>query len=259
MLSTGAFNTNMPVEPMSDYKWCQLLNLSCAKNVSDIINKGIIQTAATDRSLVPQSISANVQSAGTTVTRQEQLKPVSWTKAKKFQCPILNKRYNRIVFNERHSIDTSVESIELLDLIIDNSQNILCSNLDIRKIVDLGMFLRKEGDKTDFVKVDKWLSVLKMKKISNLIGSYLIILCGFEKDEIPFMKKYRKRLCNKTYKALSKYFSYREEVQNTADEDDEDVSYKVEWGSLKYLATFPTEAASVFTLSIIKSLSNIEE
>lgn len=257
VLSIGAFNSNLPVEPMSDYKWYQLLNLAYTKNVSDIITKGILNILNTNKNLIPASIAESINADQD--AHYGQLKKTARNTEKKFQCSILNRKYNKLIFNERHSIDTSIECIELIDLLIASSQSILHSDLNIREIVRLGLFLREEGDKTDFIKVEKWISSLNMRKITNIIGSYLIILCGFEKDEIPFLKRYDVKLYGKTCKSLCKCMARERECIKTEDDGNGEQNYKVETGALKYLTTIPAEAISIFTVSILKSLSNIEE
>lgn len=78
-------------------------------------------------------------------------------------------------------------SINLLVLILRLMQHILEEDVKPQMIIDLGMFLRKLGDKVDYLKIERWLSELKMQTMANLEATLLIKLFDFTEDEIPFM------------------------------------------------------------------------
>ena len=51
----------------------------------------------------------------------------------------------------------------------------------------MGRFLRKKGDKVDFIKLESWFHKLGVNRMAQLHGSVLISLFGFHIDELPFM------------------------------------------------------------------------
>ena len=99
----------------------------------------------------------------------------------------LNRRLNKIQEDERHAIDTSIETIYLLRIIVANVNGMLANGINLRGIIQLGDYLRTRGDKVDFVKLEKWLAKLRIQRIAQLEGSVLITFFDFEQDEIPFV------------------------------------------------------------------------
>lgn len=104
-----------------------------------------------------------------------------------FVSRIQEKRRENIYENERHSIDTSIETLKLLNIIIFNITQIETNQLSIPGIIKLGLYLREKGHLVDFVKLDEWIKILRIKKLTSLIGSFLTQLLGFEKSEVPFL------------------------------------------------------------------------
>ena len=104
----------------------------------------------------------------------------------------LNRRLTKIQDDERHAIDTSIETVYLLRIIVGNVNSILKNGINLKGIIQLGNYLRTKGDKVDFVKLEKWLTRLRIQRIAQLEGSVLITFFDFEKDEIPFVRRVEK-------------------------------------------------------------------
>lgn len=102
---------------------------------------------------------------------------------------LLEKRRQRIFEDERHSIDTSIESLRLLNIIIFNIWHIQQSGLSFTGIIAIGKYLRQKGDKVDYVKLDNWLSKLHVRNYASLLSSILHEVFGFDKSELPFLYK----------------------------------------------------------------------
>ena len=94
----------------------------------------------------------------------------------------LNRRLTKIQDDERHAIDTSIETVYLLRIIVGNVNSILKSGINLKGIIQLGNYLRTKGDKVDFVKLEKWLTRLRIQRIAQLEGSVLITFFDFEQD-----------------------------------------------------------------------------
>lgn len=103
--------------------------------------------------------------------------------------PLLNKRFFKIHEQEVHEIDTSLETLQLLDIIVYNVRLILKQGISVYGILLLGAYLRNKGNKVDFIKLRTWLSHLHLEHIAQLEGSILISVFKFKQDEIPFVKK----------------------------------------------------------------------
>lgn len=190
LLSAGAFNNNVEIEEMSEYKWNQLLYLSKINNVDDIITSGIIFLENNSNIILPSKISELINKK--ILNKESHFSAIEYSykksenRIKKFTNSYLNKKLNKIIYEEVHCIDTSIDTLTFLTKSIDNINNLLSSNSYLRDLIQYGIYLRKYGNKIDFIKIDKWFDILKMKKIMNLIGQYLISYFKFEADEIPF-------------------------------------------------------------------------
>ncbi len=114
----------------------------------------------------------------------------------------LNKELHNIVIREKSyykpfyveingaNVEILPPSVLLLMLILNLAQHILIDKVLPTHIIDLGIYLRKLGDKVDYIKLERWLEQLKMQQMADIIGGLLVQLFSFTQDEIPFMKKY---------------------------------------------------------------------
>lgn len=266
LLSVGAFGAHCPIEVMSGFKWNKLLLLAEAYGVSDFICSGIVLT---DGKLVPGDIfeRAKGKMRPQKKTKEESDNKYTYSvkqKAKKFSSIYLNRRYNKLVFNEIHSIDTSVNSLILLNKLIDNINAFLDCGVNIRKLADLGFYLRTCGNKIDFVKVDNWIKALKISNMCNLIACHLVFLFGFENGELPFLKAENSKYFYSIEQAFEKetntvIMQVRHDTMRHGNDVSINPIHKLNTHPLKYTVLFPVEATSRFVSNIFKSLSNIDE
>lgn len=184
LLRAGAFALPAEsIEPMSAYKWKRLLDVAELLGVRYYIEKGM--HSCYDAAAMPLPI-----------TPKESLRPVDFdcSEARLFGF-FSSRKYKRIREDERHSMDTSIESLRLLSLIVQNANCIVTDDLSIVGIIAVGEYLRTMGDKVDFVKLNNWIERLGIVEVSSFIGAMLVELFDFEPDEIEFMtRKYRKPL-----------------------------------------------------------------
>lgn len=176
----------------------------------------------------------------------------------------LNNRLINIQENERHAIDTSIETIHILRILVSNVNGILANGINLNGIIKLGEYLRTKGDKVDFVKLDNWLSKLHIQRMAQLQGSILITFFEFEKDEIPFVHRVEPGAKKLTLRSL--YYNIK---------DQEEIKFKqTRTGfvhttggtmrkklrrSMRYFTYAPIETFSNFTNTFFKSLAEIEE
>lgn len=125
----------------------------------------------------------------------------------------LNRRLIKIQKEERHSIDTSIETLYLLRLLVSNINGILANGISIRGIIQLGQYLRTRGDKVDFIKLESWLRKLHIQRMAQLEGSVLITFFDFEKDEIPFVRRVEKGAYKLTLRSL--YYNTRQKTSSS--------------------------------------------
>jgi len=176
----------------------------------------------------------------------------------------LNRRLAKIQENERHAIDTSVETLYLLRIIVANVNAMLSGGISLRGIIQLGDYLRTRGDKVDFVKLDRWLAKLRIQRIAQLEGSVLITFFDFEKDEIPFVHHVEPGAYSLALRSL--YYNIK---------DQQDIQFKQTQSgfvhttggtmrknlrrSMRYLQYAPIETISNFMNNVFRSLAEIEE
>lgn len=265
LLSVGAFNSKESIESMSEFKWKQLLQTAELENVSDFISNGIIIATTKYNAPIPCSIinlSKKYISDNIHMPDNNYNFRITQQSTKKFSSSFLNHKLNDIIFNEIHSIDTSTNSLMFLNKLIYNVNIFLNKGIDIREFVKLGLYLRTNGDKIDFIKIEKWIADLKMGKIINMICSYLVSISNFESTEIPFLYKYNK----KSYKSILLHLNKASNVIKRAvnsEKKENKVTIGLLYSSnktvLRQFKYFPIEATSAFISNITKSLSKIEE
>lgn len=164
MLRNGAFGEDEPLEPMSDHKWRTIYRMAEADHVTQYL-----KTEGTGSMVKPQM---NMQTSSTG----------------KYDIPD-SRRLRKLTERERHSMDTSVESLEFLNIIMHNMDRTLNRHTSLRLIIEMGVFLRMKGDRVDFIKIERWLKKLGVRHLAELHGSVLIALFNFNLNELPFMRR----------------------------------------------------------------------
>lgn len=176
----------------------------------------------------------------------------------------LNRRLVKIQEDERHAIDTSTETLDLLRIIVVNINAMLSGGVNLSGIIRLGNYLRTKGQKVDFVKLEKWIDKLRIQRISQLEGSILITFFDFEKDEIPFVKHVEPGAYKLTLRSL--YYNIKDQQQIQFAQTQSGFVH-VTGGtmrknlsrSMRYLQYAPIETISHFLNNVFRSLSEIEE
>lgn len=177
----------------------------------------------------------------------------------------LNRRLIKIQTEERHAIDTSVETLYLLRIIVSNITGTLTMGIPLRGITQLGLYLRTRGDKVDFVKLDKWLDRLHIHRMAQLQGSILIEFFDFDADEIPFVhhlesSAYKSTLRSLNYNAqdYDEQMHFRQNATGFVSTNSRNLRRNLR-RSIRYFDLTPIETTSNFVYKFFKSLSEIEE
>lgn len=176
----------------------------------------------------------------------------------------LNRRLTKIQKEEPHVIDTSMETVYLLRLIVSNANAMLSGGISIRGIIQLGQYLRTRGDKVDFVKLDNWLTKLHLQRMAQLEGSVLITFFNFEQDEIPFVKLVERGAYKLTLRSLYYNIKDMEDIKFQQSQvgfvhTTGDSMRKNLRRSMRFFGYAPIESASNFFNGFFRSLSEIEE
>ena len=261
ILSSGAFNSQSNLEPISPFKWRRLMQMVDAQQVIPVFVKGINKHSLDEGLRLPDSIIADIKA------RMNDNRTLSGKVPEKVKLSsrLLNHRLKGIIHNELHSIDTSIEALDILKLIVSNSQSMLTRGMDLDGIITLGQYLRTRGDKVDFVKLDTWLSSLMLHPMAELQGNILISVFGFDEDELPFVTKYDQKAYKLTLRSVSDLAKDTAQEwhfkQNSAGfvRNNGAVLRRNLRRSLRYVGYAPLETVSNFANNFVRSLSEIEE
>lgn len=202
LLRGGAFEETKPIGLLSAYKWAKLVSLAAKHGLTQILASGLERYYYDDNMNIPaQQIDVI----------KEQLKTVptaGFSDLYDFsKLHLQSKKYNtqlqQIIHSEYTDEEKSYETMQVMAIIIVNVDHILTGKSYLKGIIDLGRYLRIEGGKVDFVKLENWLSKCGMTKMANLQGSLLITGFGFSREELPFMTRPEKDVWPELLRAIS--------------------------------------------------------
>lgn len=179
---------------------------------------------------------------------------------------LLNHRFLKIVDGERHSMDTSVESLGLLQILVFNVDSMLNRGMSLDGIIRLGQYLRSpSGAKLDDIKIDKWLVKLHLVRMAELQGNILVEVFGFDPQEIPFVHKADREAYNITVRAVSylakdtaEEWHFRQGSTGFVQNNSRILRRNLR-RSMRYFVYAPLETTSNFFSGLGHSLSEIEE
>lgn len=272
LLRLGAFGENEVIEPMSKFKWEVIFHIANIHNVVGLIFDGIAKNKE-NKALIPQDIilkykkildeeGYGIKAQATGSRPSVQLPDAGLS----HMCNgFLNARLKRIRENEPQSADASVETLNMLDIIVQATECTMTYGLSFATILRIGIYLRVDGDKIDFVKLENWLRKLNLTRMAQLEGSILIDIFGFEMDEIPFVNKMEPSAHKIAIEALEKPIRIDIEEWKIRQKstiflaNNSKAMMKTVKNCMKYFFFAPVEASSNFLHRFASSLSNLEE
>lgn len=184
LLRSGAFSNNgESIEAMSAYKWRLLCQIGNEQHVAEYLLRA--------QSLIPSNVVSSIGGTG-----QQDSNGYSFHSSnlkKDFEQLRLNtllsgRALKTIINKELHAIDTSADTLVALKLIIDAFNAFMESGIVLQKIILLGTYLREKGHRVDFDKLEMWLKKLNLSTGADMLGTILISLFGFDKEEVPFVR-----------------------------------------------------------------------
>lgn len=253
LLRSGALNEYEPMEPMSAFKWRRLDQMVHAQHVERAALKGIKNHQFDEMMNIPEDLANQ-----TPDNSAQQKEP-------RLSNHYLNFRLSRIENAERHAIDTNVDALNVLKIIVGNVSSMLNHGTMLSGIIELGSYLRNKGDKVDFVKLDTWLGKLQLRRMAQLQGSMLMSVFNFEQDELPFVRH---------VEAAANKLVLRSVTHSASDTAEEWHFRQLSSGfvqnnsallrrnlrrSLRYITYAPLETVSNFFNNFARSLQEIEE
>lgn len=261
LLTSGALNEYEPLEPMSRYKWQRLFALAVTLHVDDLVEQG-----ARHHQYAPDGLPAEVLSLF--LARSQRIEAPSPSEAaSSYLCNAwLNRRLEAIRRQEPHQIDASMDTLQLLNLLVAATRAMFERGIVFRETLLVGRYLRTKGQHVDFVKLDAWLRRLRLSSMANLTGNMLIAVFGFESDEIPFVgstdQRARRMVMNalqgKDTDALQGDWHFRQQESGLVTGNTR-VWMTYLSRCMKFVPYAPLEAFSTLIKGFLTSLSEIEE
>jgi len=172
--------------------------------------------------------------------------------------------------------EVTSNTLTLLYLLVNIAKSMLNNGVSLKSLIDVGIVLRKAGNKVDFVKLQGWIDKIHLRQIAHLSGLMLIDYFHFTKDEIPFIidKRFEEQSPSANrFKELNKinenlftinsaieeewYFKQGKDIFVHASNSSAMIGQVQRSASnFKY---FPQESITNFITSFLHSLSHIEE
>lgn len=256
LLKCGAFGHREQIEPMSAWKWNRLYQLSQMHDVIPWCMDGI-KMCADDFFLKirPQQMQQWQRAS------DEADKVIPQEAEQRLTNPLLNHKLQRII-GEHYDTPT----LQLLLNIIRLSRYILTQGVNMRHLVELGIYLRTTKDHIDYELLTTWIKKLHMTKIARLEAELLIHFFDFKSEEIPFTETNVNKstvsvaddiLSTSSEQAAEWYFTQGKNVFVSTTN-----SGAMMWHvrhSAKYMSYYPSEAFTNFLANFAHSLSHIEE
>lgn len=261
LLTSGALNEYEPLEPMSRYKWQRLFALAVSLHVDDLVEQG-----ARHNQYAPDGLPAQVLTLF--LNREQRTVAPSPSEAASSQLcnGWLNRRLENIRKREPHQMDASMDTLQLLNLLVAATRAMFERGIVFRETLLVGRYLRTKGQHVDFVKLDGWLRKLRLTGMANLTGNILIAFFGFEADEIPFVRSTDQRakrmittvLQGKGSGTLADDWHFRQQESGLVTGNTR-VWMKYLSRCMKFVPYAPLEAISTLVKGFLTSLSEIEE
>lgn len=268
LLRSGAFQTTEDLEPMSAYKWGRLYQLAVMHTIVPYVYEGInrcrgqffLHLTAKQEEEWTQAVreyQAQAEQQNDEMEEDELLRPDRLTN------PLLNHRLQDILDDEHSDIPTR----RLLLILIRIVRHLFNEGMPIRQLTELGIFLRKNQDRIDYVTLGKWIEQLHLTQMIQLISEFLIKMFGFTEDEIPFLQKRREKPIEQIAQELIEFTDTRSQNWYFSQQDggifvhnsNSSATFSHVRRSARYFRYYPSESVTNFFASFLHSLSHIEE
>lgn len=265
ILSCGAFDTPLDnIQPMSQFKWQRIKEYAAQEKVEMFTIYGM-QRSVYGPDILDKDQRKSAEEMYNFRRRlyadfENRIKPVT-----KFSNIRLRLKLSKLFNSEVHKMDAQVPMLALLDMIANFLKEAFMGRISYLTIIKIGLYLRQRGHKVDFNTLDDYISELGLEKVANLIGTILVKVFGFHKDEIQFLKnedsKYMEVIEHYFTLSLGDFISLRHKTKaGTLRAIGLNDHRRISAQRGKYYARYHrSEAFSSFFVNLGKSVTEIEE
>jgi hypothetical protein len=258
LLRAGAFNTQEQIEPLSAWKWRRLYQLSEMHDVAPFTYQGLERCKEQFLVQVPADL---MQQWGVAKNHGDD-EDNELLAANRLTNPVLNHQLQNILDDEHSNTETRTALLHLLGI----ARFIMNAGIPVKRVTELGQFLRLSANRTDFTTLQQWINKLQLQPMTQLACVMLVKLMHFDPAELPFMqpmtddqmeRQLNEMLRQKNSHAEEWYFSQGKDIfVHTSN------SSAMLWHvrrSAKYFRYYPSETMTNFITAFAHSLSHIEE
>lgn len=258
LLRSGAFGSASrpvePIEPMSQWKWNKLYQISQIHGVTPWIRDGIRRSQDDFFLDIRPSLRQHFEEDYTEMSEPQTKQELT--------NPMLNHKLQQLT----EESGTEDPTFNLLTRLITIARNILTQGISLRQLIMLGVYLRTTRDVIEYEVLKTWIHQLNMDRIVRLEGALLIELFHFSEREIRFTNATVNKSIQRTIsdifqltekKAADWYFTQGKSIFVRTN-DSGAMMWHVKQ-SAKYMSYYPAEAVTNFIKNFAHSLSHIEE
>jgi hypothetical protein len=252
---------------MSAFKWSRLYQLAVMHNVVPFVYDGIIRNKNQFFLHLTEKQQKDWEKAMSDYRAQEKeqdnLEEDEYLRPDRLTNPLLNRRLQDILDDE-HSDMTSRQLLLILLRVV---RHLFNEGMPIRQLTELGIFLRKNSQRIDYLAVGKWIERLRLTQMTQLIGEFLIRLFGFSEEDIPFLKERKEKRIDHIAQELIEFTNTRSQDWYFSQQDggifvhntNSSATFSHVRRSARYFKYYPSESVTNFFSSFVHSLSHIEE
>ena len=264
ILRSGAFDESKPIVMLSPFKWSQLTQLATHHNLLVTYANGLEKYYYNDNLNISQQEIATIKNL-LQETPRHGFSDLYDFNLLSMHNKKLNDKLQQLIQKEYTDEEKSYPTMQLMAIIIVTTNQILTGQSYLRGIIDLGRYLRVDGNKVDFIKLENWLKQTKMTHIANMQGNILISVFGFTPDEIPFVYQEDAR----AYDIIIKGIRYKDihQLKTWAFHQNKSgfivsspkTAFRCIRHSMQFYRYAPQETISSISKGILKGLAEIEE
>jgi len=258
LLRAGAFATEEAIEPMSAWKWNRLYQLAVMHDVIQVIYQGVQHCGDQFFLQVPETLMQQWKQS----LSEEKSEENELLAADQLTNPVLNSKLQSMLDAEDSNVETRTALLHLLGVV----RFIMNAGIPVKRITELGLYLRESGNRIDYIKLNTWTGKLKLGPMVQLVSIMLVKLLHFLPEELPFMqpiseeqmqRQLRDMLQQKNSHNEEWYFSQGKNIF-VRTSNPSAMLWHVR-RSIKYFRYYPSEMTTNFITSFAHSLSHIEE
>ena len=266
LLRNGAFGTQEQIEPMSAFKWERLYQLALVHRVVTYAYQGLQKSR--DQffvNLTERQEEAWLKAVGDTSRQLPAMEDEEdeLLKADQFTNPVINHQLQNILDDEHSDTNTRQMLLRIIRVV----RHILNEGMPISQLLELGIFMRQQGAQVDYPTLKGWIGKLRLAPMSQLEGELLILLFGFQPEDVPFCSEKRDKRVAQIAEELLDFTNTRSHDWYFSQDDDSifvhnsnsSAMFSHVRRSARYFRYYPSESVTNFFASFVHSLSHIEE